>query len=147
MLPICSLSILYHVVKVSFLSKPGGWFRSNWPIWASPLRISFDSYPDVWHQRRASNPNTYRPCSVFLSTEKQRVCFHSSGLLQSLLSAKSHNDFLHLISSLLLKQKNHPFHRLPVCYSCDLERFILDLWTWTHLTNSYKHWCYDCDVV
>lgn len=75
-LPVCNLSILHHVVKLCFLSKPGGWFRSNWPIRASPLRISFDSYPDAWHQRRASNPNTYQPRSLSsFSTEKTAGLF------------------------------------------------------------------------
>lgn len=74
-LPICNLSILHHVVKLCFLSKPGGWFWSNWPIWASPLRVSFDSYPDAWHQRRASNPHTYQPYSLFLQHRKTAGLF------------------------------------------------------------------------
>lgn len=36
-------------------------------------------------------------------------------------------------------KKNHPLNRLPVCYSSDLESFILDLWTWTHVSDGYEH--------
>lgn len=112
------------------------------PIWASPLRISFDSYPDVWHQRWASNPNTYWPCSLFLQHRKK----HSRSVITAQVSCipcclPSHTTTSSISSAQCYWSKNHPSHRLPACYSYDLEQFILDLWTWTHLSNSYKQGC------
>lgn len=53
----------------------------------------------------------------------------------------SHTTTSSISSAQCYWSKNHPVHRLPGCYSSDLEWFILDLRTWTRLSNSYKHRC------
>lgn len=88
--------------RLCFLSKPGACFRSKQPIWASPLRVSFDSSPRTWPQCWASKRNTNWPTSRSLQCRKKKK--HSSSLLQSAQPAKFYNLFLHPISSILLKQ-------------------------------------------
>lgn len=125
----------------SQLSLWGGRFRSNQPIWTSPLRISFDSYPDVWHQHRASNPNTYQPCFLFLlyrRTKKNSRSVFTALVSCSLSCVPSHTPTSSISSAQCCCSRNHLLDRLPACCSNDLEAFILDLWTCSHHSNSYN---------
>lgn len=70
--------------------------------WEFPLILILTSGINTGHQTQIPT----NPALSSFSTEKQQDCFHSPALLQSLLPAKSHKDFLQLISSLLLKQKS-----------------------------------------
>lgn len=99
--------ILCHVIKdsafspnLNLVSDPT---EQSEPLpWEFPLILILTSGISTGHQTQIPT----NPALSSFSTEKQQVCFHSSGLLQSLLPAKSHNNFLHLISSVLLKQKS-----------------------------------------
>lgn len=54
-------------------------------------------------------------------------------------SLPSHTPTSSISSAHCYWSKNHLLHKLPACFRSDLRRFILDLRTRSHLSNSYKH--------
>lgn len=54
-------------------------------------------------------------------------------------SLPSHTPTSSISSAHCYWSKNHLLHKLPACFCSALRQFILDLWTRTHLSKSYKH--------
>lgn len=106
------------------------------------LSLSPESFLWFLSWRLTSTPGikpTYLPTLLSLpSAQKNSRSVFTAQVSCSPSCLPSHTTTSSISSAQCYWSKNHPVHRLPVCYSYDLEQFILDLRTRTHVSNSYK---------
>lgn len=136
LLPVFSPSVLSTLVNICFFS----------PNLGANLSLSPENFLWFLSWRLTSTLGIKSKYLLTLLSLPPAQKKHSRSVITAQVSCipcclPSHTTTSSISSVQCYWSKNHPSHRLPACYSYDLEPFILDLWTWTHLSNSYKHGC------
>lgn len=121
-------------IQTGFGSDPTG--QSEPLPWEFPLILILT--PDINAGHQTQMPTN--PALSSFSTEKTAGLFSQlrSPAVPPVCQVTQRLPPSHQLS--VIEAKIIPY-RLPVCYSSDLERFILALWTRTHFSNTYKHQC------